>query len=670
MKRTVQIISGPLEGHSFTIEHGKPLTVGRGPQNHVVVGHDPCMSTSHAILRVNHQQFEVSDQSSSNGTFVDSHKLNPNKFYPVSDFLVLGSTVMTIQKTSEENHLTPVGADNPKCKIWEKYDVYNKAVAYARSVKDPYVGVFHLFMAFNELHPKDVAQFLKPLGQTAKDVELRWSKNQYFEIPSRWLNDFVKFQLTSQPGNSFFVTPKVQATMEIQNLIGDLEPARFIKLLLDEDYNLLFALMDWHENKRKWFSERKTSTSTKSQTSTLGTGPLDAAQDLVLPPQFWADIGNSVARSGLVVIQGSKGCGKTSVMHKMFHPLGHFQFPRTFAEEPILYDSRVFVIFNKPEHLRLYVDAMIRSLAKDCVVGIDHIDHLLQSLQECYLDRGPLIHAIRNRRANLVVSIRDIHIQMIHDLFKEMAVLELDRYVTEVNHEIHARLLKNFEHNVRCLVSNEAREFFNEFIVQPSPNNIDALEDYLNLCANRSHGINFPFKELAEETRAMGMLGKAFFRDVYDEWIGKTKATTSKQPIVTRAPNPENQQIDVLIQLETLVQTFVKNEFKVSLHYSDQTRSLTEERMLTQEQKIEELKSHMVVLLTAYQSSFRHWFDTFWPRLEPESLKQVPGVGNNAKKLWAEYVNRANLIDTAYAEDHFHEVAARVFMDMWKSRRT
>lgn len=670
MKRTVQVLSGPMEGFSFTIEHGNPLTVGRGLNNHVVLGHDPCMSTKHAILRVNHQQFEVSDQNSSNGTFLDSRKLAPGKFYPVNDIVVLGSTVMTIMKTAEENNLTPISSDSSKTTAWKKYAIYQAAVEQARANRDPFVSVYHLFLALAVAEPALVKSFLSPMNTSVQEVEARWNSHRFFEIPFRWLNDFVKFQLTSQPTNAFFVSPKVQAIMEIQSLIGDLEPDRFLKLLLDEDYNILFGLLDWQENKTKWFAGAKKTSTTRAKTQTHETGPMAMNEELILPVAIWSDLKQAMARSGLIVLQGSKGCGKTAVMHRVFHPLGQFEFPREFADEPTLYDSRVFVIFNQPEHLRLYVDAMIRALARDCVVGIDHLDHLLESLQECYLDRGPLIHAIRNRRAILMLAIRDINLDMIRDLFRDAVTIDLDRYVSEVSTSIHEQLIKNFEHRVRCLVSNDARDFFNEFIVQPAPNNIDALEDFLNLCVTRSHGIDFPFKELAEETRAMGMLGKAFFRDIYDDWVGKAKTTTSKQPIVQRsAPPVENQTLDLLLQLETLIHTFVKNEFKVSLHYSDQTRSITEERLLTQEQKIEELKSQMVVLLTAYQSSFRHWFYDFWSRIDPEQLKKIPGVGNNAKKLWTEYAARANLIDTSYAEDHFHEVAARVFMDMWKSQK-
>ena len=126
---------------------------------------------------------------------------------------------------------------------------------------------------------------------------------------------------------------------------------------------------------------------------------------------------------------------------------------------------------------------------------------------------------------------------------------------------------------------------------------------------------------------------------------------------------------DLVLQLETLVQTFVKNEFKFSLRYSDQTRSMTEERFLSRDQKIEELKSQMVVLLTSYQVSFRRWFDAFWAKVGPEGIKTTPGVGNNSKKCWSEFLSRTNLVDTAYAEDHFHEIAARVFMEMWRSQK-
>lgn len=661
MNRMVQILSGALEGQAFSVKEGEELSLGRGLKNDVLLSHDPCLSTRHAVIRFVSDHLEINDQQSSNGTFFDGRKLKPGRFYRVTDFFVLGSTILTSLDTTEVVAHEPVALDVAR-KKWLQNPVFNKAVEIAQNAQHPYVSVLHLFIALLDSHLDDLHSFFQRTQLDPAAILERWEKKAIFDIPYRWLNSFINFQLTTPTGEPLKITPRVQMVLDASPSGSDVDAAGLLERLLSGDFNLLFPLLDWKRTESNWFQAEQEDVGHPTPL------PIRFQKELILPDRVWNDLSETISRHPLVLLAGSKGCGKTALMHQVFHPLSGIKIKGVSKSQTQLFDTRVFVVFNPLSQLSQYVEVIIKATQSPGLVGIDHFDHLLTSLQEGQIDRGPLIQAIRHPQSKVVLALREEDTRMVQSLFPRLARVDLDRYVAEVRKDIHLRLLKNFEHKIQCLLSPEARQFFFDHIVKPAPNNIDAMEDFLALCVSKSYGIDFPFRELNEETRVVGMLGKTFFRDLYDEWVGRASAT-QEQRIVIQKASPDDRARDLVLQLETLVQTFVKNEFKFSLRYSDQTRSISEERFLSVDQKIEELKSQMVVLLTSYQVSFRRWFDAFWEKVGPEAIKAVPGVGNNAKKSWSEFLSRTSLVDTAYAEDHFHEIAARVFMEMWRSQK-
>lgn len=662
MRRMVQVLSGPLEGQSYEVPDGKEIVLGRGLKNEAVLSHDPCLSTRHALVRCVKGQWEVCDLNSSNGTFVDGRKIKPDRFHPVSDFFVLGSTVLNVLETAEPSQHEPVLMNSRELERFRARDVYAKACETAAEASHPFVNTTHLFIALMDLHLKSLQGFFRRTELEPGEILERWQLTQVFDIPYRWINDFLRFQNKQRNRAGLLVTPRVQAIMDLMEQLGSFEPQNYLESLLMGDFNLVFPLLDWRKTEKKWFHEGNDQVGTRKE------APLTLHQSLILPDGIWGDLKRAMGKRRPLIMVGSKGCGKTAIMHRVFHPMSDVTVCDDIQDKPKLFDSSVFLVFNSPTQIKPFVETIQKALTKPGLVGLDHFGHLLETMQEEYVDRGPLIKAIRTHHAHVILAVQEENQSMIQRLIPEAEWFNLDQYVNEVRDQIVEHFLVNFERRVQCLIGPEARSFFYEHIVKPAPINLVAMRDYLNLCLNKSHNIDFPFKELSEETRVVGMLGRRFFRDAFDEWMGRTKAT-SQHAVPQESEKARDLHMELLLQLETLVQAFVKNEFKVSLHYSDQTRSLTEQRFLTVEQKIEELKSHMVVLLTSYQASFRRWFDDFWQRISPESLKMVDGVGSSPKKLWNEFVARSGVIDTAYAEDHFHEIAARVFVEVWRSQK-
>lgn len=95
MRQTISItyMSGPLDGRTLSWEvpsNGAPLTItiGRGSNLHVNIGHDQQVSRTHAhlIYEPNTDRFFLVDKKSRNYTFVGLHseRLEPEQPYPIA----------------------------------------------------------------------------------------------------------------------------------------------------------------------------------------------------------------------------------------------------------------------------------------------------------------------------------------------------------------------------------------------------------------------------------------------------------------------------------------------------------------------------------------------------------------------------------------------------------
>lgn len=70
----LEAIEGPLKGRRIVVNHAR-FQVGAGPNNDLRIATDTYLSNTHALFQSHDGQWLVSDQGSSNGTFVNGRKL-------------------------------------------------------------------------------------------------------------------------------------------------------------------------------------------------------------------------------------------------------------------------------------------------------------------------------------------------------------------------------------------------------------------------------------------------------------------------------------------------------------------------------------------------------------------------------------------------------------------
>src|SRR5688572_11369278 len=100
----LKVLKGPHEGQSFHLSKSS-FTVGRGPENEVVLINDPQISRQHARLQVVGQDIEIINLSKKNKVMVGSEEIQKWKLINDSTFM-LGDT--EIQIAFEIEKLTPM----------------------------------------------------------------------------------------------------------------------------------------------------------------------------------------------------------------------------------------------------------------------------------------------------------------------------------------------------------------------------------------------------------------------------------------------------------------------------------------------------------------------------------------------------------------------------------
>jgi pSer/pThr/pTyr-binding forkhead associated (FHA) protein len=680
MPEKLSIVSGPMEGHHFILDQKKEWLVGRGRRNPISVPLDPCLSTRHAKIRPLGHKLIVTDLNSSNGSFIDGKKLIPSKEYSFRNFLVLGSTLLKKgNQAGPDIDFMPCKLSELSIEEKEQSALLKKTLKYCAQTHKPYIDATALLYTFFLENPDLMQHICSDFMIDAESFKSRWEKDYFFDVPYSWLNDFIAISHNQQIGENVIVTPLARHILNEMSKItkeykGDFIEVEFLKTFFLLPFNLIYPLLDWEKTKIRWMYTLEKMTRPKAPKPPLidviktvrdqpvyiqpsVPEPTDLPEQ-ILPDRFWLDLHRSIQMSQQHVILGHKGSGKTSVIHRIFLP-GSPLYPQ--FRNRVLYDSKVFLILNDEKKLKRFVHSIIRDLGKKDLVGIDHIDHLLVNLQHIGIERGPLLQALKNATAKTIIALDMDNRTMVSGLLQSPDIHFLGNYLDEVRDRLYSKLLSDFESRIKCFLSNDARSFIKEVIIDPSPDNISAIKDYLDFAAKKAGNIDFPFHELATETLANGQLGKAFFIDVYSDWIGISKGKLQNQS----TSSEEDSFRLFAVQLEELVQAFSKNALKIGLHYSDQTRSLEENRNLDSEEKLQQLKSQIVCLLTAYQHGFQRWFPTLWRGINPDELRKQ---SSNTRKLWQLFEEKAGLIDEAYAEDQFNEATSRVFQELYRNR--
>ena len=93
----MKVISpAPLRGFTFTAE--QPFTVGRGTDNDMCLDDDEFASTHHARFATIDGRTYVEDLSSTNGTFVNNHRIGQIVNLKIGDRVQIGSVIVEAVK--------------------------------------------------------------------------------------------------------------------------------------------------------------------------------------------------------------------------------------------------------------------------------------------------------------------------------------------------------------------------------------------------------------------------------------------------------------------------------------------------------------------------------------------------------------------------------------------
>jgi pSer/pThr/pTyr-binding forkhead associated (FHA) protein len=93
---SVFVLEGPDSGRSFELQN-PPLSVGRFPDNHIVLK-DDFISRKHFALDKTDEGYFIEDLGSKNGTYVNGEKIPPGIRVPVDErhFIAAGRTLICL----------------------------------------------------------------------------------------------------------------------------------------------------------------------------------------------------------------------------------------------------------------------------------------------------------------------------------------------------------------------------------------------------------------------------------------------------------------------------------------------------------------------------------------------------------------------------------------------
>lgn len=659
MSRTILIVSGIFEGKTYDLKEGMEIRIGRDPFNDMILAYDPCVSGCHALLKLEKGKAYINDLKSSNGSFVGRVRIEPGVYKEIRDFFVVGSTIMRIADNPVRNMGEPLPVASELAHSWMPQPLFATALQIAGD--DPFIKSVHLFLALIENFKDELAPFWQDIGYEMDIERLAEGvrNHQVFSGDYQWINNFLIFHHKLVKGRAQQVTPKVRQFMADVQQNRTPDPVRLLKTMLSDEFSLIYPMVDWQRTQDAWshgFSVFSQKISGKLNRPRKKSSLVGFASHLQLPLEFWVTLESACKQHTVVAIAGSRGCGKSSVLRFCFGEKSSSPaLPEAFkAEDKLLFDPLLFLSMNGSESFGDYVEGIAASIRGGGVIGIDHVDALLMHLGEGDAHAQDFLSALREPDGTLVFSVKKENLDMVTSAVDNLRVIDMDRHLEGVLPRIYDSLMNGFEKKTNKSLSREARAFLMEKIAGDSTD-IGRFRSFLMLCQLEVEELNsFPVKTGGTQRE----IGETFVRNIaenYGDWqsVGADKGGVEEE---------------VLKQVENLVHNFAKHILKVHINYGDQTRHFYEAGRLSREEKLGELKFHLVNLLSTYESSFRKWFEQFWKRIDPETLRKESGSGN-PRRLWSEFENHARTIDADYAEDHFHEFFGQKFLEAWRSQR-
>jgi len=108
-KLALRFISGKYKGKEHILEDGRETVIGRSSDADVVLMED-MVSRRHTLMMVNGDEVRVTDNGSTNGTFVNGEKINTTTAVK-GDRILIGTSIMKLVDASDQTQA--IGAGHP-----------------------------------------------------------------------------------------------------------------------------------------------------------------------------------------------------------------------------------------------------------------------------------------------------------------------------------------------------------------------------------------------------------------------------------------------------------------------------------------------------------------------------------------------------------------------------
>ena len=677
----IQVISGPEEGLSLVLNEGDKVQIGRGPKNGLIIAHDSYISTLHAELAFVGGVVKLLDCRSSNGSVISGRRIPAQTWYDVDTFFILGSTPFHVSisgEPQEANTQVPLRLDDAS---WGKSRIVAKGVEIAVARGQKHLDSVALFLAVNELFPDLLLPTFTKLRIQPKSLFDTWKSQAIFDGERQWINNFLELQFSLPKSPAVLVTPKVCHFLKSASPRRGLKPELALIEILGDRFNLCFQLLEWNRYQQAWLETKKALQESLEpakknaviQPPVLGDAPTKKAS---IGAQIDEEIEAILKKGQIVELTGEPGCGKTRVLNRFLDA----QFMRADESRdrflPALMDIRTFLTFHTLSELPIFIKKIILALDKAPLVGIDHFDELLEIMKRELLDHDSLLSAIHQRNCQLIIAAKR------SDAFRQIKLhgtrrLDVGTFSLLLRQSVLEAMMHRFERESGFRISAANRKWLNEKLWDMAAN-CHNVREIFDIAVSRSRDALEQRQKWAPSDSTKEELELYFFESILKVKSAESKAVEPAKPLppptppeaipVLRAPDPGSV-MDFVYQVEDFIKAFVEEEFHLGLDYTDRTYSIRESGLLNQEEKLQQLKSFLVFLLTSYRESFRVWFQKFWNQIDPQVLRSYSNIGNNPKKLWAEFQQRAGKIDMALAEDQFIEMAAEAFRRSWREAK-
>src|SRR5271167_4985203 len=101
MRVILDVLDGPQKGRSFVFERHDTFIVGRSRYVHCPMPEDMALSRDHFMIEINPPQCELRDLGSTNGTFVNNHRVERVRLES-DDLIAAGQSVFRVRVESAQ----------------------------------------------------------------------------------------------------------------------------------------------------------------------------------------------------------------------------------------------------------------------------------------------------------------------------------------------------------------------------------------------------------------------------------------------------------------------------------------------------------------------------------------------------------------------------------------